>query len=269
MKEVKLKIKGFLFGICLVMFGYCLVTAVRDIYPCIREQRVNRQLARQAESARQKARFLMAEAESAQNPDKDTKQNLPKEPLPQYAELYRQNPDLAGWLRIDGTGIDYPVMYTPGEPEYYLHRDYYGRSAYSGCLFIGEGYQTQGSNTVIYGHHMKDGSMFAGLLSYESQEFADNHPDIFFDTVFEEGVYQVVAAFYCDLDASGEDKFDYYKYLDLGDEQVFNDYISQVEARNVIDTNIRFQYGDRIITLSTCSYHVTNGRFIVAAKKVE
>lgn len=259
MKEAKIKIKGILFGICLVISGFCLVAAVRDIYPCIREQRVNRQLARQAESGRQKARLLMEEADVARN----------QEPLPQYAELYRQNPDLAGWLRIDGTKIDYPVMYTPRDPEYYLHRDYYGRSAYSGCLFIGEGYETQGGNTVIYGHHMKDGSMFADLLSYESQEFADNHPDIFFDTVFEEGVYQVAAAFYCDLDGSGEEKFDYYKYLDLRDKQVFDDYISQVEARNVIDTGIRFQYGDRIITLSTCSYHVTNGRFVVAAKKAE
>lgn len=269
MREVKQIFKRILFGICLVMSVLCIVTAVRDIYPCIREQRVNRQLARQVERERQKARFLMVEAESVENPDKDTWQTLPKEPLPQYAELYRQNPDLAGWLRIDGTVIDYPVMYTPREPEYYLHRDYYGRAAYSGCLFIGEGYQAQGGNTVIHGHHMKDGSMFAGLLSYESQEFADNHRAIFFDTVFEEGVYQVAAAFYCDLDASGEDKFDYYKYLDLWDEQVFDDYISQVEARNVIDTGIRFQYGDRIITLSTCSYHATNGRFVVAAKKVE
>lgn len=267
MNEVKRKFKGILFGICLMMSVLCLAAAVRDICPRIREQRANIQIARQVEKERQKARLLMT-AESLENGDRCTRQNLPKEPLPQYAKLYRQNPDLAGWIRIDGTRIDYPVMYTPGDPEYYLYRDFYERPAYGGCLFVGEGYQAQGRNTLIYGHHMKDGSMFAGLLSYECQEFADKHPHIYFDTVFEEGVYQVAAAFYCDLDASGEEKFDYYKYLDLWDEQVFDDYISQVEARNVIDTGIKFQYGDSMITLSTCSYHVTNGRFVVAAKKV-
>lgn len=191
------------------------------------------------------------------------------EMLPQYADLHQHNADLAGWLRVEGTRIDYPVMYRPEEPEYYLHRDFYGNDSDSGCLFISSGFAEHGLNTIIYGHHMGDGSMFAELLSYKEQEFADQHPFLSFDTCYEEGIYQVLAAFYNDIDAPEEKRFAYYEYLDLSTENTFQEYVSRVVSASVIDTNVSAAFGEELITLSTCSYHSRNGRFVVVAKKME
>ena len=195
-------------------------------------------------------------------------EEVPRQPLLQYAKLYNQNPDLVGWLWIEGTGIDYPVMYRPGEPEFYLHRNFYGDPAFGGCLFMGEGYGEQGLNRIIYGHHMRDGSMFASLLSYGEQSFADAHPVIHFDTVYEEGAYQAVAAFYCDLE-EGSQGDAYETFHDLSEKESFDEYMEYIQARNVMDTSVDVQFGDELITLSTCSYHTKNGRFVVTAKKMK
>ena len=264
-------LKKILLGICAGVFFVCVFTAAGEIYPYVREQQIYAQLADRVEKAGQKAGDT---SQKGQLPGSvwDSQKATPAshmQPLLRYAQLYRENPDLAGWLRIEGTRIDYPVMYTPEDPEYYLHRNFYGDQAYGGCLFMGEGYCREGGNTIIYGHHMKDGSMFAGLLAYASQEFADAHPLIHFDTIYEEGIYQAFAAFYCDLDEEGTDAFLYYAYPDLSDEDVFYDYISRISKKNIIDTGQEIGFGDQLITLSTCRYHLKNGRFVVAAKKVE
>lgn len=278
MRKFKFPIRSILFTVCLAVLCICGGTGLKEVWPYVRERAVNRQLAAQVQRARTEAEAegdSKTAADSGAGTDGDIVRTAGKscgaggsmEPLPQYEEAYRQNPDLAGWLQIEETGIDYPVMYTPKDPEYYLHRDFYGRPAYGGCLFIGEGYDIQGGNTIIYGHHMKDRTMFAGLLSYENQEFADSHPSIRFDTVFEEGMYQVAAAFYCDLEEEEDAAFDYYRYPDLSDRQLFDNYTGRVKERNLIDTGVEFRYGDRLITLSTCSYHVKNGRFVVIARQ--
>ena len=111
--------------------------------------------------------------------------------------------------------------------------------------------------------------MFAELLSYKEQEFADQHPFLSFDTCYEEGIYQVLAAFYNDIDAPEEKRFAYYEYLDLSKENTFQEYVSRVVSASVIDTNVSAAFGEELITLSTCSYHSRNGRFVVVAKKME
>ena len=267
--------------LCSVLYG------ALEVYPYIRERRVNHQLAEQVRKARTEAgssggssqpRFQEAGAGSAGG---SSQASMPetgnvasllaagvRQPLPQYAWLYEQNPDFFGWLRIDGTNIDYPVVYTPKEPEYYLHRDFYGNFSGSGCLFLGDGYVEQGGNTIIYGHHMRDGSMFAGLLSYAVQEFARDHSVIYFDTLYEEGVYETAAAFYCSIEEDDQ-AFPYYAYPDLTQEDVFYDYVNRIIAESVIDTGVEFCFGDELLLLSTCSYHKDNGRFVVVARKVK
>ena len=189
--------------------------------------------------------------------------------LYQYDGLWQQNHDMAGWLRIEGTVIDYPVMYTPDDPEHYLHLSFSGEWAASGCLFIGEGWSENAGHTVIYGHHMKDGSMLTGLEDYASEDFAKEHPLIFYDTLTEEGRYEVIAAFYSRVYAVGEEGvFRYYQYADLSAPERFSEYIEQVKAAALYDTGVTAEYGDQILTLSTCSYHTDGGRFVVAAKKI-
>lgn len=193
---------------------------------------------------------------------------LPEEPLAEYAPLYRQNPDLFGWVRIEETAVDYPVMHTPDEPEYYLHRAFDKTQSQSGVPFLDANCFTGCGNYLIYGHHMNSGAMFASLLSYEKEAYWREHPVIRFDTVFERGEYTVLAAFYSQVyPQSAQDVFRYYRYTDLTRQEDFEEYLSQVKAAALYDTGISAAWGDELVTLSTCAYHTENGRFVVVAKK--
>lgn len=191
--------------------------------------------------------------------------------LPQYKELYEMNNDMAGWLSIEGTEIDYPVMYTPEDQNYYIHIAFDGTEAYSGCLFIGVNWDETTNQTIIYGHNMKNRTMFGTLLDYVSEQFAAEHP-IKFDTLYEEHEYTVIAAFYSKIynEEINEEGFRYYYYTDLSDEKTFNSYIEQVMEESLYETDTEVEFGSRILTLSTCSHHITDGRFaVVAVEKTE
>ena len=110
--------------------------------------------------------------------------------------LHEENPDCIGWLTIDGTRIDYPVMYRPGDKNYYLHRDFNGEYSANGCLFLAEECVPGNSdNLIIYGHHMNSGKMFADLEKYKDEGFYEEHPTILFRTIWGNEQYQIFAAF--------------------------------------------------------------------------
>ncbi len=185
-----------------------------------------------------------------------------------YDVLYEQNHDLFGWVRIDETALNYPVMHTPDDPEHYLRRAFDGTYSASGVPFLdGECYEGCG-NYIVYGHHMKNGSMFATLSDYADEAFWRAHPTVHFDTVAQPGEYQVLAAFYAKAHTVDEtDVFRYYNYTDLTDEAVFDDYLRHVRAAALYDTGVTAEYGDQLLTLSTCSYHTADGRFVVVARQ--
>ena len=190
------------------------------------------------------------------------------EPFTRYDALHEQNPDMIGWICIEGTEINYPVMYTPEDPEHYLHRAFDGGYASSGVPFLDADCFDGCGNALIYGHHMNNGSMFASLLDYAKKDFYQEHPVIRFDTLTEPGEYEILAAFYSRVyKVEDTGVFRYYNYTDLSDQEVFEDYLRQVQAVALYDTGVTAQYGDQLLTLTTCSYHVKNGRFVVVAKK--
>ena len=189
-------------------------------------------------------------------------------PLRQYLPLFEMNPDFFGWLYIEDTGIDYPVMYTPDRPEYYLHRAFDGSYSDSGVPFIDARCPSDGNFLLIYGHHMRNKTMFGQLPKYADQSFCEQHPVIHFDTLNEQREYRVIAAFYSRVYAKDETGvFRYYEYTNLIDEEIFNEYIRQVKAAAIYDTGFDVSYGDEILTLSTCSYHTADGRFVVVASR--
>ena len=189
--------------------------------------------------------------------------------LPQYQALWEQNQDLAGWLSIAGTAIDYPVMHTPQEEEFYLRRAFDGSASVSGTPFLAADCFAGCGNYLIYGHNMRDGSMFAALLDYADAAFWEEHPTIRFDTLEETGTYEVLAAFYVDVAVTDAGvSFPYYAYTDLRDEAVFTEYLSQVESAALYDTGVTAVPGDQLLTLSTCSYHTSDERFVVVAQQV-
>lgn len=189
------------------------------------------------------------------------------EMLAKYVPLYEQNPDLFGWLKIDGTAIDYPVMHTPYDPERYLHADFEGDYSFAGLPFVDAACDADSDNLLIYGHNMLDGSMFRSLMRYRDKTYWQAHPTISFDTLYEEGEYEVLAAVYDRVYYQNEDCFKFYQFIDAEDEADFDNAISYFKENALYDTGVTAAYGDRLITLVTCAYHVQDGRFIVVARK--
>ena len=249
---------------------------VRDLTRSAREDAANQVLVEEVrevrEAVKRKPAALPPSTQPSQPEEAPVQPELPKYAenghLIQYDALWKQNNDLAGWLYIEGTKLDYPVMYTPEDPEYYLHRGFYRDYAASGCLFIGPGSTPEGSHAVVYGHHMKNGTMFGSLDQYQKESYYRDHPVIHFDTLTEEGSYEVLGVFYSRVYTDADEGvFRYYQYTDLAGEDAFNDYVRQVKAASLYDTGVEAVYGDRLLTLSTCSYHTENGRFVVVARQ--
>jgi len=194
----------------------------------------------------------------------------PQEPvmLAQYRELYEQNTDMAGWIRVDGTGIDYPVMYTADD--FYLSHGFDKAESKSGVPFIDKrcAIEPFSTNTIIYGHHMKNGTMFAGLESYEDEEFYKAHPFIRFDTLYERRVYEIIAVFKSQIYRKSDTVFKHYNFLNAVDAAAYNEYIANIKALSLYDTGVTAAYGDELITLATCAYHTENGQFVVVAKRI-
>lgn len=196
------------------------------------------------------------------------KQSASGEELSPYSALKEQNPDFFGWLSIEETELSYPVMYTPEDPEYYLRRDFEGNKSLGGVPFLSASYHEGGGNYLIYGHNMKNGSMFSTLLSYSDQKYWQEHPTIQFDTLDTTGEYLVMGAFYAKVHQQDEtDVFRFYQYDDLTSKNVFDEYVKQVQDEALYDTGICAEFGDQLLTLVTCSYHTNNGRFVVVARK--
>ena len=184
-----------------------------------------------------------------------------------YAAVQEQNSDFVGWVSIAGTNINYPVMQTIDEPNYYLKRGFDKSYSDYGVPYMQENCAIGISdNLVIYGHHMNDGSMFADLCRYEDEDFYREHPTVQFDTLSGYGEYEIVAVF--KTVAYSQEGFKYYHFVDAEDETAFDAYIAKCKELALYDTGVDAVYGDKLITLSTCEYSRTNGRMVVVAKLV-
>ena len=188
--------------------------------------------------------------------------------LIEYGEMYAKNPDLVGWIRIDGTKLDNPVVQTPDNPNFYLKHDFYGNYSDWGTIYAREecDINAPSDNITLYGHNMKDGSMFTSLNPYVSQETWEKNPLIFFDTLYEYHVYKIFAVFR--TSANLGEGFTYHNMIDATDKEEFDAFIAKCKELSFYDTGITPQYGDKTICLSTCEYTLDNGRLVVAAVRI-
>lgn len=190
-----------------------------------------------------------------------------------YADLYNANNDIIGWITVEDTNIDYPVMQTQNDPEYYLRKNFKKEDAASGTPFMDAASDIfmPTSNFLIYGHNMKNGAMFHDLLKYEDREFYDEHKTFRFDTIYKggQGTYAVIAAGHTQIYPKDSTEFKYYQYAGITSQSDFNEYVKGVKALSEYDTGVITEYGDQLVTLSTCAYHVENGRFFVVGKRID
>lgn len=181
--------------------------------------------------------------------------------------LHERNPDCVAWITIEGTVIDYPVMYRPGQKSYYLHRDFNGKRASAGALFIAENCDPDDSdNVIIYGHHMNSRKMFAALNQYKKQSFYEEHRRIVYETLHGQETYEVMFAFTTPV-YTGHD-FEYYAFSKANGAEEYDAYIRACRERALYDTGVTALYGDKLLTLSTCEYSQKNGRMVVVARKI-
>lgn len=190
--------------------------------------------------------------------------------LEEYQTLYNKNKSLIGWLKIEGTNIDYPVMQTSNN-EYYLDHNYNQEYDKNGSLFLDAECDVvhRNTNLIIYGHHMRSGKMFGNLNSYSSEKYCEEHSIIQFDTIYEKGTYQVMYVFRSKIYNEDEIVFKYYQFFDAVSEKEFNSNMQEMAALSLYDTGVTASYGDELLTLSTCDNSEQDGRFVVVAKRID
>lgn len=204
-------------------------------------------------------------------------ENVPERPvmqsgndfLPWYQDLHTQNPDMVGWLQIENTKINYPVLQSSvEEANYYLYRDFDKKESVRGSIYAWEKCDLfkPSDNITLFGHNMKDGTMFAYLGNYYNKSTWEENPLIFFDTLTESHVYKIFAVF----KTSGTDNvgFAYHQMVDAESEEEFNQFVATCKQLSFYDTGITPVYGDKLLCLSTCEYTIDNGRFVVAAVRI-
>ena len=187
-----------------------------------------------------------------------------------FAALRDQNSDFIGWISIEDTKLDFPVMYAPNNKDFYLRHDFNKEYSVYGVPYLDEkttlGANDQSENLVIYGHNMKTGTIFGCLTGYKEAGYYQQHPYVQFDTVYGDGTYEVFAAF--SIDVAADTSFVYNQYVDM-DEETYDTYVEEVISRSDVDTGIRPVYGEQLLTLSTCEYSRDNGRYVVVARRVD
>ncbi len=216
---------------------------------------------------------MMADNESAEGIDNENESAVEIETTPPpiihsgLLALHERNPDCVAWITIEGTVIDYPVMYRPSQKNYYLHRDFNGKHVSAGALFIAEYCDPDSSdNVIIYGHHMNSGKMFAALNKYKKMSFFEEHSRIVYETLNGPETYEIMFAFTTPV-YTGHD-FEYYAFSKANSAEEYDAYISACRERALYDTGVTAQYGDKLLTLSTCEYSQKNGRMVVVARRI-
>lgn len=188
--------------------------------------------------------------------------------LPGYKEIFEMNTDTVGWIKMEGTEMDYPVMQTPSDQDFYLYRNFDKADSTRGSIYAwgAADINAPSDNITLFGHNMADGSMFACLNAYTSKAAWENNSLIFFDTLYEYHTYKIFAVF--KTSANIGQGFSYHKFVDAANEQEFNDFVSTCKKLSFYDTGITPVYGDKLIALSTCEYTLDNGRLVVCAVRI-
>ena len=185
--------------------------------------------------------------------------------------LLKENSDFKGWITVPNTKIDNPIYQTGNNDFYLTHNQQKQKSVYGALFFDCKNVITESEtdkNLVIYGHHMKNGSMFANLTKYKQLSFYKQNPTIEFSTLYKKGTYKIYAAFV--LNASKADDNDYIYNISRKsfiDDDDFDSWVNEARQRSLINTGVDVKNGDNIITLVTCTYDFDNARFVVMARE--
>lgn len=198
--------------------------------------------------------------------------NVETERMIKLKELQKENSDIVGWLEIEGTNINYPVLQSD-DNEYYMTHTYKKEYSRDGSLFLDKDYDWDlpSTNLLIYGHNNRRSTeMFVELLKYKDEEFYNEHKTIRFTTAEEDAEYEIISAFLSRVYYKSETNvFRYYYFINAENEEEFNDFVENSKKASLYEIEATAEYGDQLITLSTCEYSQEDGRFAVVARKIK
>ena len=200
---------------------------------------------------------------------KQIKEKEKKERMLKVKKLQEINTDIVGWIQIEGTNINYPVL--QGEDnEYYLNHNYKKQKTEKGSIFLDKSYNwdIESNNLIIYGHNLVNGQMFKDLLKYSKEEFFEQHKTIRFTTAEADKEYEIISVFKSKVyNKTEKNVFRYYDFINSKSEKEYNNFVKQAKAASLYDTKNTAEYEDDLITLITCAYHIDDGRFVVIGKR--
>lgn len=246
-------IKAFLYTACLII----AMAGAWNLY------NMNQSTARTTELYE-----ALAEAKPTTLPTEPDDVNAGYSPVenPWLQELKEQNSDLVGWLTVEGTNIDYPVMQNFKKEDFYLNHDFSKRRDGHGTPFLDADCRLSASeNLIIYGHHMQDNTMFQNLMKFRSQAFCEAHGSIHLDTVEDSRDYQVV--FVMVISAQEAQAFPYHQKINLSREADYLDFLEQCQQYAVWQGQQLPKPGTGLLTLSTCEYTKEDGRLVIVAQE--
>lgn len=273
---MKSKVTKIFLVVCFIIFISSLIYIVSNQYKLKREEKqleeLQQSIIENPEEVDIVKEIQKESSKIVESEEKETQKEKEQQILPQYKKLYQENQDLVGWIKIEDTPIDYPVMQTFDDPTFYIHRDWNKNKSQTGLPLIDARCNLESENIIIYSHNMKNGTMFGSLKRYNEKKFYEEHQIIKFNTIYEESKYQVIAVLLAQVfydKKPNEGEFAYYDYIELDSKEQFQEYINQVKELSLYETGVTAEYGDNLITLCTCNYHVKDGRFLVVAKKIQ
>ena len=247
------KLKTIILLLLVVIFIFGISYIIYYFYNSSKEKQVNENILNEVS------------IDKAQITDTNTERML------QIKELQKENQEIMGWLEIEDTNINYPICQTNNN-DFYLTHNYKKEKASTGSLFLDKDFDmvNGSSNYLIYGHRNKQGLMFEDLMKYAKEDFYKKHTKIKFTTLKEDVDYEIMSVFYSRVYYQDEKKvFRYYYFVNAENENEYNNYVEQCKKVSIYDTGITAEYGEQLLTLSTCEYSQEDGRFVVVAKKVK
>lgn len=268
-KKIKNKIIYFLLLIIFVLSTIYIIKSILLIIEGVEESRLLNMI--EIENVEQQDSRSIQNENEINNIEKveSKKENESVERILKVQKLQEFNQDIVGWIQIEGTNINYPVLQGTNN-EYYLSHNYKKEKSEKGSIFLSSNYdwKVPSNNLLIYGHNLVNGQMFKDLLKYKDKDFYQEHQNIRFTTTNKDIEFEILSAFYSRVFYKTETNvFKYYEFINSKKEEEYNKFIENAKNISLYDTGVETKYGDELITLVTCSYHIYDGRFVVIGRK--
>lgn len=229
------------------------------------EQKMDQQVEIQPEEV------IVEESEDLSDQENSNEITENKMILSEFHELYSENSDIVGWLKIEGTSVSYPVMQNPDNNDFYLDHGFDKEENKNGLPLLDKNCNIEdpSTNLIIHGHNMKSGMIFGELMKYKEEDYFHKHPIISFNSLYETGEYEIISVFLSKVYRKSDEVFKYYQFIDAKSEEEYNEFVDNVKEMSLYEIEATARYGDQLITLSTCEYSTENGRLAIVARKIQ